>query len=166
MDAAMTNATRINIVEQKVGIYELETDAWLRDHTAAVMCFDLEELLCDGISLYRSIHRLDEDWKGFVFDHPDMFDRDLDARVFSLFRKWLSSSKRTIVLFGKLKGEYEARDFDTSLVDQLQRCCREVEGIVTDSTIFFSPDRLAVLRDAAIVEHNAGGSVEMKVFGE
>ena len=82
-------------VEKRVALYQEQQEAWKADHRMAMACFEVEELLVEGLQIYDSIHRFDANWKLEVFREICEYDPNVDEQIRGLFGRGWPSRTRT-----------------------------------------------------------------------
>ena len=145
------------IVRDKVDAYEDEFDLWKSDHELAMMSFDIQELIHDGITLFRDICRLDENWRLAVFEERIPYDLDFEEKLRSLvqrFHRTTSAINRDLIPSVKKTGHSLDR------VDEFRGVCAAVKGMVTPDDEFFCDDALLRLQTDAIDDHNNGRCID------
>jgi hypothetical protein len=160
-----TAERRFIYVEAREGSYrnQLELDsneALMQDSTLAILCFDFADLVGQGNCLFESINSLDNDWRKLVYTEAIPYMPSFEARIKRLYVNWLNTSHRVVELYGKVESEFLSRGFDTEPIHLLRKAIREVEGMLTDDSVFFCSEKLVELRDAAIDDVRSGTDVE------
>ncbi|HUY35984.1 MAG TPA: hypothetical protein VMV69_24815 [Pirellulales bacterium] len=145
------------IIRGKLDAYEGEFEVWKEDHESAMLYFDFRDLLADGVNLFHSVTRLDENWRREVFKRPDLYDESYAPDVLGLYRRWDRIARQVEAsLLPWFQQEYGRVDH----ADEFLACAREVKGILTPDDEFFAGDALSKLEAAALDEHRKGLTVE------
>lgn len=153
-------------VERRIAEYQREQEGWKADHDRAMVCFQMEDLLRFGLTQYQSLVAFDESWTAQVFREECPFDKGIQAWFVKIFSDWLKTSELVAMAFEKIRVDYRARGFSMELWDQFSgalRECRALCGAVNGIEVI---DAVVALRDAAIDEHRAGKSVELRDFAD
>lgn len=137
---------------------ESEADMVIAESNVALVCFDMTDLVLQGVALYDSINSLDNDWMTMVFEGCESYNAVLDRRIERLYRKWFDTSSLVLSLHSRIEKEYVDRGFDTDPVARLRSAVHEVKNSLADDADFFSHPRLEELRDAAIDAHQNGAT--------
>jgi len=165
----MATIERFEFVEDSADLYRKHADdeIWRRDHEWATLCFDYAELVYEGVNLYDSICRLDNDWRCLVYAGDVEYDVAMENRIVGLFAKWLSISERVLALYDntRLKSEYHGRHFDGEPIDLLRKHCREIRASMKNDADFFASDRTFELAEKAITMNREGSTEDMECLG-
>jgi len=145
-----------HIVRDKVDAYEDECDLWKSDHTLAMLYFDIQGLVNDGIKLFHDICRLDENWRTEVLSGQIAYDVDFEDKLRSLIHRF---HRTTLSISRDLIPAIEP-EFKVENADKFRKVCDEVGGMVTPDNEFFCHTKLAKLRDEAISDFDHGQTVE------
>lgn len=152
------------IVRERLDAYEDEYDLWKTDHEQAMLYFDFCDLLDEGVRLFGSVCRLDENWRSDVANGRIEYDKDTRARILAHFRRWATIGKRIHEqLLPWVVAKY-GNDVEHSA--EFLNCYREIQGILTDDKDFFVGDKLHDLRDHAIDEFRKGETLEFSGQGQ
>jgi hypothetical protein len=153
----MASAAIQQIIRGKLDAYEGEFEVWKDDHEKAMLFFDFRDLLAEGINLFHSVTRLDENWRRDVFKQPNLYDKSYAADVLELYRRWDHIARQVEErLLPRFEQEYGRVDH----ADEFHACAREAKGILTSDHKFFAGDALSRLEAAALDEHRKGLTVE------
>jgi len=160
------NVDFASFVEKRVDNYQnLQQEVqepWKRDHDVAMACFEAQELLIEGHQIYEAIHRYDEAWRLRIFRKQCDYDVATEYRLKAVLSRWYAVSLKLLQNFARLEAECRDRGFDVAHAGQLRRNIEECASMLTPSEQLFDTERFAALKDAAIDEHLAGGSVEIR----
>ncbi len=157
-----SEAARLDSVETRNNFYRSssEHDKLIDDSNRAQLCFRFADLALQGADLFDAINSLDEDWRMLIADPANevRYDEAFEQRVLRLYRSWLETSKGVLQAYDTLRDDYVARGFDQDHIERIQSGVREVEGILTPDSEFYS--ELWMKRDSAIDEHRNGTTTE------
>lgn len=156
---------RFIFVETRAAIYRQQAESGVgaiivEQSQAAVTCFDLADLISQGVDLFESIGSLDEDWRLLVFENTLPYDKNFEQRVVNLYKLWLAVSEHVLSIYERLAAEYNGRGFDGARVQKLHSAVREAKGVLTDDAAFVADDALVNLRDEALDSHAKGQTFE------
>lgn len=152
------------IVRERLDAYEDEYDVWKADHAQAMLYFNFCDLLEEGVRLFNSICRLDENWRGDVAKKRTEYDEDTHSKIFDLFRRWAKIGRRIDEqLLPWFVQEYGG---DVKSSKEFLACYREVQGILAKDEDFFNGESLSALRDQAIDEFRKGETLEFSGQGQ
>jgi len=147
--------------QESLARYERKTDYyeehWKQDHQEAMRCFDFEEVLAFGLSLYDYLNRIDEAWRAKVHRQLISYDAEFDRLIEELYRLWLKPCDRILNRLTSFEKHFEVEG-----AKEFRAACREVKGLLTPDEEFFSQDRLVRLRDEAVAANLRGDVEEMK----
>lgn len=150
-------------VEIRIGLYreqaESEADV-IAESNATVACFEMADLVKEGVAIFESINSLDDDSRVLVYENHIQYSASFHKRLRRLYDKWHTITASVIGLYSQLEQAYVSRGFEADPVSRLQSAYREVSGLLTDDAKFFTGDVLVELRDAAIDAHRRGETVE------
>ena len=145
---------RINIVRNKIEVFDQE-ERLLVEHRVAMQCFDLEELIQDGVTLFGDICRVDQNFHEVVLEHPDKYREEIALQILEAFAKWDQVVSRIVSFFASVQGDYCERGFDMKRFDALMRCHRECIAMLNPSNVETN------LADDALASHRNGLTVSM-----
>lgn len=131
------------------------------DVPPARACFDLADLIVQGLAVLESIHSLDHDWRFLVYEKRLVYSEAFERRIGRLYQMWYETSADVIAVYDCISIDYQKQGFDTQPIERLRSACREVEGLLTDDEAFFKDQKLVELRDAAIDAHRNGKTIEV-----
>ncbi len=156
----MSDGVRFRHVEERASQYDrhAQEDSWQADHEWSMVCFDFVELVLEGTDIYDSICRLDNDWRICVYRGDAEYDAAQEGRIVGLFAKWLITSESVLVLYSRIKKEYDTRGFDTGPIVKLASLAREVRGSMEDDTTFFAREQTFLMSRVAGEQHDQGKS--------
>jgi hypothetical protein len=162
MSVSLSEA-RFYSVEARNGFYrqQAEYERVIADSKNATFCFDLADVILQGVGLFDGINSLDEDWRMMVYRKECPYSASLENRIHHLYVEWLETSEKVIKMYDQFAAEYAARRFDVARVSQIRKAIAEVRGILTADGHFFASEKMAALRDAAIAEHRSGECLEV-----
>ena len=148
------------ILRDKVGAYEDECDLWKSDRDLAMLSFDIQELIHDGIKLFRDICRLDENWRLAVLEKRIPYDLDFEQKLRSVvqtFHRTSSAINRELIPLAEKAGHSLDR------VNDFRGVCAAVKGMVTPDDEFFCDDALLRLQADAIDAHDDGRTIDYDI---
>lgn len=149
---------RAGFVDRKVQIFKEEQESWKDEHDTALACFELEQLIKDGIRLYEDICRLDEEWHLHVYGNPDSFVQSFSDRLRDLFSKWFGVTSGLLKIFQTAHANYAARGFDMDSFSKLCGSYKQCEAIFNPAVRTVECAELATV---ALELHRAGETEEM-----
>lgn len=128
---------------------------------SAEACFELVDLMLQGLSLYESINSLDDDWHLLVHEKQMEYSETFSDRISRLYKDWFAMSGYVLEIYSQLETAYRDLGFDSKPVGRLQSAYRETKGMLTDDAEFFKGEKLVDLRDAAVDSNRRGDTCEM-----
>ena len=126
------------IIQKKVENFDAD-EKLLADSEMAGCCFDFEELMNDGIALYRDMGRSRDAFRlfceqGMNNGNPTAV-ADISASIAHSFIEWQDVTGRVLRLFEKMRREYESRGFDMARHAELQQLFHDHCGNAQSSEI-------------------------------
>jgi hypothetical protein len=88
------NLAHDGTLERHVRAFQEDVEGWKDDHADAMACYDLEEILRVGVSLYDLIDRRDEYWRLALARGKFSYSKKFDDEIQELFDLWLNACKR------------------------------------------------------------------------
>ncbi len=156
---ANANTARFKSVKTRNGLYRrCEHESVVENSNRAQLCFQFADLALQGVDLFDAINSLDEDWRMLVADPANQIQHDeaFDQKVTELYRSWLETSQKVLHTYTRLRNDYVERGFDQDRIRALESAVREVEGLLSSDSVFFTD--LWTLRDEAIDQHHNGSA--------
>jgi len=151
---------------ESIDLYETRTETyaerWKKEHDEAMECINLEELIAFGITIFDLINRLDEIWRRKVHENRIPYNPDVDAAIETLYAKWMGPFDRVMAQVNK----FRQAGYNVAGEQEFISAHREVKGILTSASDFFTDEKLADLKDNAIDEHLRGNLIEFQEMGD
>jgi hypothetical protein len=97
-----------------------EREAWKADHDAAMLCFDLEDTVLRGVTLFYMVRRADESWTKKVQAGSVAFDIAKAREIHEKYKWWLAPCDN--VLDALTRAERSIRTIDNAEV--FRQCVR------------------------------------------
>jgi hypothetical protein len=85
--------TRFAPARRQLEAYE---ESWKRDHEAAMLCQDTEDLLAAGIMVVQLLYRTEQSWCDRVFRGVEAYDAADEAILLQCFRDWLAVTEAVL----------------------------------------------------------------------
>lgn len=151
-------------VEIRNSLYRSQVDSGEKvgpEVPPARACFDLADLIVQGLAVLESIHSLDHDWRLLVYEKRLLYSEGFERRIGRLYQMWHETSTDVLALYECVSNDYQKQGFETQPIERLRSACREIEGLLTDDEAFFKDQKLVELRDAAIDAHRNGKTIEV-----
>ncbi|MEZ6115937.1 MAG: hypothetical protein R3C28_05105 [Pirellulaceae bacterium] len=72
----------------KVDAYEDEANLWREDHRLAMQYFTVQDLVNEGIDIFKQICHVDEEWRSALFEGSIEYDEDFDNNLIDLLKRF------------------------------------------------------------------------------
>jgi hypothetical protein len=142
----------IEFASRDVNIYK---ELWDADHKEVMACFSLESKLSRGVAIFDFITHIDESYRKAVLGGEAEFQPELFDAIAKLYQVWKIPCDEALKELAKFEQNYTVAG-----ADEFRRRCREVVGICTPDSEFFSSEAMITLRDEAIEEHERGETID------
>lgn len=118
-------ALRERPISRQLEAYE---DGWKTDHDEAMRCWDFEENLAVGISIFRALVQLDVNRRQRIAQGVEELSAEEDQAMLAWFQWWLRPRDQALARLRALEEK-----FDTlSRAAEFRHCCEEAEEIVAE----------------------------------
>ena len=142
--------------ELSVRLYARRASGWKAQHIEAQACFDLEEHLALGVSLFDLLRDGEDTWHRRVLEGKIAYNprhHEGWRRVIGLWAQPCEGLERAV-------GAFEKRGFAVEGAEEFRRRCDEARWRLADPGELFNHPEFDVLRDAALADHRAGHTSE------
>jgi hypothetical protein len=146
----------LQLAEDKARVYGEELEYWKKDHLLAMLYYDFQDLIDEGVGLFDSVTRIDEDWRGRVLKHEFGYDPIVAEKIRDVYKILGDRFHRT----GELLTFFESR-FSVANATEFRSRWSELRGILTSDAEFFVGDALVALCDTAIDENRKGETYDV-----
>jgi hypothetical protein len=146
----------LHLAQDKARIYCEESELWRKDHELAMLYFDFQDVIDEGIALFDSINKIDEDWRARVLKHELEYSNDTEQKIIGVFRltsEAFAKIEQLLTFFEKQFSVVNAAEFRSRW--------RELGGVLTPDNEFFVDAAFVALRDTAIDENTNGETFDV-----
>ncbi len=146
------------IAAKRVNAYsESVAEKWQFEHAIAMMLFDFQELMREGVGIFDDIQKIEDDWRSAVLREVIDYSEKVEAEAAAVFRGWYLASQRVLRQFDtEIRDEYCSRKFDLTQAEALRDRVARAEAFLTADGEFFAQDATFDMADNAVEDFKAG----------
>lgn len=135
-------------------------EPWKKAHDEAMRCYDFENLLGIGVSIFRSLMRVDLEYRTDLYSGKGSFSKVFERDLLGFFRWWLRPCDGVEAALR----QFESLGYRVAHAEEFRKCCREAKGILTPDEKFFDRRGLEVLAREAEEARAQGTDSDLEEF--
>ncbi len=140
----------------------VKDESWKRDHEDANACWELEQVLQFGLTIYRLFMKTDEVISDAILSDRCESPRQARAAFDSLLAWWL----RPCETVNRVIRSLEDKGYMVEGAAEFRKHFAEAKWMLTPADKAFAHDRVAAVRDNAIDEHRTGRTVPLEKLSD
>jgi hypothetical protein len=118
----MPTTRRANLRGQ-IDLYTQQSESWKPEHDEAMACRNLEDVIRLGISIFRGVQRVDQEWSEEVRSGAKSFNKDEAKEVADWYEWWYRPCPKVL---GDIAG-FEQRGYTVDGATEFRECCRATQ---------------------------------------